>query len=74
MWRGLEEEVPGVQLANLADVCPCGFAHILSRCLAMEGDVDPQLLEQNLLKWIQGVVKGSHRRGSPRGPKHFLPA
>lgn len=54
VWSGLEAGIPGVNLERLADVCPCGFAHVLRRCMAMEGEVDPNLLDRNLLKWLQG--------------------
>ena len=44
-------------MGRLADVCPCGFAHVLRRCMAMEGEVDPALLNHNLLKWLQGMAR-----------------
>ena len=62
MWRALEDcTPPGVHLENLAEVCPAGFAHVLRRCMAMEGDVKPELLDQNLLKWLRGKPEPPRR-------------
>ena len=72
----MEEAIPGVNLGRLADVCPCGFAHVLRRCMAMEDKVDPTLLDGNLLKWLQGTCEWfgifSSRLGSEWGYMHTM--
>ena len=65
-----------MKLERLIDVCPCGFAHVLRRCMSMEGEVDPHLLEKNLLRWLQGEQEWfgifSSRLGSEWGYMHTM--